>query len=331
MNLQQLAAFREVMKTGSVSAAARNLNRTQPAVSAALKALEASLDMALFERQGRRLVPVPEAHYLQAEAGEILDRLSAAETTLAGMRNRSQGLLRLVAMPGPSSYLLPDFVSRFTAAAPDVRVTLATRSSPQILNLIAAQSFDIGFCDMGFCDTPEGDAGRDLYDAETIFSECLCALPADHPLAGRERLHAADLDGQPMGVLQPDHSTHRDTRRAFESCGAAFKIRVDAQYFLPLFHFVEAGQACAVVDVLSAESYRRSRGATGRIRFVPFAPVVPFGYGVVTPRQRPLSVLARDFVSAWTGRVTSIIDSAGARLEPGAENTLPQATQAAGG
>lgn len=70
MNLQQLAVFREVMETGSVSAAARNLGRTQPAVSASLKTLEDSLGMALFHREGRRLIAVPEAHYLLSEATE---------------------------------------------------------------------------------------------------------------------------------------------------------------------------------------------------------------------------------------------------------------------
>jgi DNA-binding transcriptional LysR family regulator len=40
MNLQQLAIFREVIKTGSVSQAARNMGCTQPAISASLKALE---------------------------------------------------------------------------------------------------------------------------------------------------------------------------------------------------------------------------------------------------------------------------------------------------
>ena len=121
MNLQQLAVFREVMETGSVSAAARNLGRTQPAISASLKALEANLGMELFEREGRKLVPVPEAHYLLSEAAEILTRVTATEMNLVGMRNRSKGSLRIVAMPGPSVYLLPDFVSRIKSGADDLR------------------------------------------------------------------------------------------------------------------------------------------------------------------------------------------------------------------
>ena len=120
MNLQQLAVFREIMNTGSMSAAARNLHRTQPAVSAALKALEDSLGMDLFHRDGRRLVPVPEARYLLSEATDVLNRLSAARANMEGMRDRVRGSLRIVAMPGPSAYLLPAFVSRFTHGTPDI-------------------------------------------------------------------------------------------------------------------------------------------------------------------------------------------------------------------
>ncbi|WP_238705169.1 LysR family transcriptional regulator [Parasedimentitalea marina] len=67
------------MRSGSISQAARNLHRTQPAISASLKTLETDLDMPLFLREGRRLVPVPEAHYLLSEAKEVLDRISTAE------------------------------------------------------------------------------------------------------------------------------------------------------------------------------------------------------------------------------------------------------------
>ena len=112
MNSHQLAVFHEVMKTGSVSQAARNLHRTQPAISAAIKTLEEELGLTLFLREGRRLVPVPEAQYLMEEATEILSRMETAQQNLANMRDRVQGSIRIVAMPGPSTYLLPEFISR---------------------------------------------------------------------------------------------------------------------------------------------------------------------------------------------------------------------------
>lgn len=307
MNLQQLAVFREVMETGSVSAAARNLGRTQPAVSASLKALEANLGIALFEREGRRLVPVPEAHYLLSEATEILARVNTTEMNLVGMRNRTRGSLSVVGMPGPSVYLLPDFVSRFGSKADDLKISLSTRSSPQILNLIAAQAFDVGFCDLGFCDMSAEDLNSSLYQTKTIMSDCLCALPAQHPLAGRAVIDARQLSGERMGVLAGNHSTNRDTRAAFEQAGAVFNPRVEAQYFIPLLRFVEAGQICTVLDPLSAETYKRMNGGEVGIWFARFLPSVRFGYSIVTPKQRPLSLLAQDFVDGWSDHVREII------------------------
>ncbi|KIC17155.1 MULTISPECIES: LysR family transcriptional regulator [unclassified Leisingera] len=302
MNSHQLAVFREVMKTGSVSQAARNLHRTQPAVSAAIKTLEEELGLTLFLREGRRLVPVPEAHYLMVEASEILNRLETAQQNLVKMRERVRGAIRVVAMPGPSVILLPEFVSRFVADKPEVNVTLATRSSPQVRSLIAANSFDIGFCDMT---RYQGD--RKLYKTVELPCNCLCAVPAGHRLARKDSISVQDLSGEPMGALQPDHSTHQATAQAFVQADADFNLRYDAEYFLPLFHFVAAGQACAVVDVLSAESYRRSNAGDERIRFLPFEPAIPFGYSILTPSERPLSQLAASFTAAWQEHVAEIL------------------------
>jgi DNA-binding transcriptional LysR family regulator len=265
--------------------------------------------MALFHREGRRLVAVPEARYLLSETSEILDRLTATRSNMEGMRNRVRGSLRIVAMPGPSAYLMPDFVSRFSSGAPDVRITLSTRSSPQILNLIAAQSFDIGFCDLGLTDAITENLPDELCKTVRVTCDCLCAVPRHHPLATYDKITAADLNGQPMGALQLGHATVTDTQNAFDACDAQFNVRVDAQYFIPLFHFVEAEQICAIVDPLSAKSYLLQKGHDPGIKFVKFEPAVPFGYALVTPLRRPPSLLAKAFAEEWLSYVQNSVDS----------------------
>ncbi len=74
MDLRKLEAFREVMLTGSVTEAARNMGRTQPAVSNLIAGLENCVGYKLFERRGGRLHPVPEAHFLLAEAAPSLKK-----------------------------------------------------------------------------------------------------------------------------------------------------------------------------------------------------------------------------------------------------------------
>ncbi|MBI1495091.1 LysR family transcriptional regulator [Halocynthiibacter styelae] len=302
MNSQQLAVFYEVMKTGSVSEAARNLLRTQPAVSAAIKGLERELGLELFRREGRRMVPVPEALYLLDEATEILSRLEAAQQNMTNMRDQNSGALRIAAMPGPSSFLLPDFISQFVADRPKVRVSLLTRSSPQVRAMMATGSYDLGFADAS-----GHGVNQNLYFSEEMPGRCLCAVPQNHRLAKKDSISIADLDGEPMGALQPGHSTYIETVRAFTRERADFNLRFDAQFFLPLFHFVEAGQACAIVDPLSAESYLRSRGADSKILFLPLQSEIDMWYSVLFPKNRPLSQLAQSFQQEWWEFVTHLL------------------------
>lgn len=303
MNLKNLAIFREVMRTGSVSQAARNLNRTQPALSAGLKALEDELGISLFERRNRRLVPVPEAHYLMSEATDILSRLHTAEQNMRSVRDFEKGVLRIVAMPGPSAFLLPRVISDFTGEREAIRVTLTTRSSPQVQKMVATQSFDLGIADISSSEHED-----DLLNGGIMKGNCLCAVHRDDELSKRDVITAKDLSGKPMGVLQPEHFTYQRTMAVFKETAADLNIRFDAQYFLPLLNFIESGQACAIVDPLSAESYRMYARDTNLIRFIPFRPKIPLTYACLTPAHRPMSTIAKAFMSKWNEEVRKIID-----------------------
>ena len=75
ISLWQMTVIREIMRTGSISAAARQLGRTQPALSATVRELEKNMNCQLFDRQKNRLIPVPEAFFLLDRASEILDQV----------------------------------------------------------------------------------------------------------------------------------------------------------------------------------------------------------------------------------------------------------------
>lgn len=292
MNSKQLGVFREVMRTASFSEAARNLNRTQPAVSAMIASLENELGYRLFLRHPGRLIPVPEAHYLLEEANEILERLRSAEQNMKRIGESEQGELRIVCMPGPSVILMPRIVARFVTGKDKIRVTLITRSSLQVRHLVATQQFDVGLADHGPQDIEESN----LIRQEAIAYECVCALSADDPLAEKLLITPHDLKDRDLAALFPEHSTYGRTADAFASHGLAFQPRLETQYFYPLLSFVEAGLACAIVDPLAAESYRLSHQDAGRVVFRWFSPSIPFATAIVLPRHRPLSKLSNNFV-----------------------------------
>ncbi|PJE26855.1 DNA-binding transcriptional regulator, LysR family [Pseudooceanicola antarcticus] len=311
MNLTQLTAFREVMKSASLSQAARNLNRSQPAVSLAIKSLEESLGLKLFQREGRQMVPVPEAHYLFDEAEEIIGRLEGITGTMQALSEARTGHLNLATMPGPASHLMPEFLSREigpqAGGAAGITVSLATRTSPQIRQLAGSQSIDFGFGDF-----QEGTGNARLFDEDVIPAQCLCALPVNHPLAARDRLSLADLDGERFGVLSGGHPLTTRVTAALEAAGAQCPQVVQCQFFVPLLHFVAAGQCLSLVDPLTAVTEAAIHKGPPRVVFRPLIEPIAYSYAIYTPVHRPLSRLAERFRAGWRAQVCDHLRELGA-------------------
>ncbi len=303
MNLTQLTVFREVMETGSISQTARKLNRTQPAISLALKNLEKTLGLVLFERKGRRLVPVPEARYLLAETTGILDRLAAISSTMEGLIKGHSGSLNIATMPGPSAFLFPRFISRSVGEYPDIQITLSTRSSPQIMELAGTQNIDFGFADF------EHSIGKESqYSVEVIQADCFCAIDRENPLALRDRISVSDLDGVPMGGLHEAHPFQHKIRNKFQEASARYNSTVTCQYFLPLIPFVSSGQCCTIVDPLTVATERELQSSDGKVVFLPFENPLRYEYAILEPEHRPPSQLALKIKAGWKSEVLAMLE-----------------------
>src|SRR5262249_757507 len=85
MRIDWLSAFRAVMQTGTATGAAAVMLRTQPQISRMILGLERELDLSLFRREGRRLIPTPEALEFHQLIEPVLNSLD-------GMRNAAQAI-----------------------------------------------------------------------------------------------------------------------------------------------------------------------------------------------------------------------------------------------
>ncbi|MBY6069530.1 LysR family transcriptional regulator [Leisingera aquaemixtae] len=310
MNLSQMTAFRAVMEAASLSAAAEKLGRTQPAVSLAIRSLEDSLGLKLFERRGRQLVPVPEAHYLHAETSDILDRLSSVAGTMKSLTAGQSGSLNVASMPGPSTFLFPRYISRFTGSNPRIRISLSSRTSPQIRELAATQGFDFGFADM-----IGREASAQTFRQETIAADCFCAIPQDHPLAQKQVIAWKDLDNVPLGLLQSTHITHQKTVAELRRAGGTPNVVLDSQFFLPMMPFISAGRCLSVVDPLTAVTEHEVDSTGGRVVFRQMEGGFRYEYTIISPVFRPLSQLALQIKDGWKNEVMDLLAKAGARPE----------------
>lgn len=123
MSLQILRSFIEVYRCRSISAAARNLSMTQPAVSQHISALEEQIGRQLFRRQPRGVAPTAVANDLAAQIGDGLDR---AESALSLMKARSSQLSGTVHIAGPPE-LMAEWVAPHLVALQEAGLQLRIR------------------------------------------------------------------------------------------------------------------------------------------------------------------------------------------------------------
>ena len=117
MTLRQLEVLYAIMKAGSITAAARNLHATQPAVSAVLKH-RAATQMELFERFGGRLHPTPEALAMLPDLEDIFGRIDTLSRVAQELRDGRTGKLVIATSPTLVTALLPQAVAALRSRAP---------------------------------------------------------------------------------------------------------------------------------------------------------------------------------------------------------------------
>ncbi len=147
--LSDLAFFALVVKHGNLSATARELGLTPPAISARLARLEQRLGVRLLNRTTRRVSVTQEGELYLAEGGRILADLEALERSVSSARAQPQGLLRLNATFGFGRAHIVPAVSDFARQYPDVEVLMRLTDRP--LNLIE-EGFDVA---VRFGDLPD--------------------------------------------------------------------------------------------------------------------------------------------------------------------------------
>ncbi len=298
LNIRQLQAFREVMRTGSISEAARTLNRTQPAVSSMIATLEAELGIELFERQRGRLVKKPESQYFYEETEAILERLARSARTMREVGALEEGRLRIACMPSSSLFVMPKLVAQFVRDKPKVKVSLMMRASSVIEEWIASQQYDIGLAE-----TPPPNRAISQRDFSL---NCVCVMRKDDPLARHPSITPEHLSGLPIATLQEGHPNQAATFDAFESVGAKINQRFELRNFQPALTLVEEGLCYCICDPISASNYFNYQQHDNSLCFKPFTPSVPLLVSILQPAHRPASLLTSAFSQLLTEQIVTL-------------------------
>lgn len=120
----KLRTFYQVAKVRSFSAAAENLNISQPALSRSINVLEEYLQMRLFERTSRGLVLTRQGEILFETVEKIVDELKSAQTSLEEEEQEPIGPIRIGSTAGFASLYLSVILPEFLIQYPKIQLSL---------------------------------------------------------------------------------------------------------------------------------------------------------------------------------------------------------------
>lgn len=266
LTLDQVQVFLSVVETGSFSAAARVLNRTQSAVTYAVQRLEEQCGMALFDREGYRPELNEAGRALLPRARRIAEAVGALRMEARGMAGGLEPELSLVVDAMFPMAVLLEALKGFRAHYP----TVQTRLYVETLSRAARQVSD-GGCALGIVVASGTDTSvltrMPLLEVELV----LVAAPT-HPLAGRTGpVPSADLRDHVQLVLTersgpgaPDRGVHATQTWRIGDLGAKLAmLRAGLGFGSMPLHMVETDLAKGeLVRIVPEDWDGRARGVT---------------------------------------------------------------------
>lgn len=277
MTERQITAFRQVMRLGSVTAAAKALSVSQPAVSRVIGELEMDLGFPLFERRAGKLFPTQDAHCLANEVERMFYGLGRLDQFAREMRGLHHSTLSLASLPMVSFKILPQALSAFLSTHTGVRVTHNVHNSPRIADLVAA-----GQADLGVAQLPPGRA--DVVRLASWRSECVVVMPTEHPLAVRKVVTPLDLKNIPLVMLSSQTVTAGYVAERFDQAGVTPIISVESQPSYAACGLVAEGAGLSIIDPFTPGVFPSTV-----LRSVPFEPGIPFDVHLLAHADKELS------------------------------------------
>lgn len=294
ISLRHIEIFHAVYSNGSVSAAARALNVSQPSVTKVLKHAEMLLGFPLFERAKGGLVPTEDAHTLFAEVAEIQDRVYSLRQASKNLRQGRGGMLRISALPSLSLSALPNAAARFLETHQGLTFDLQTVHHEDMVRKLYERETDIV---IGYEVPPAAPVShRWLGEGELVVMYREEDLP-DPP----QRISFDELKGRPF--ISPIRSgpVGRLLSAEFQRMDVHLDEVVSARTFYIASALVRAGVGMAIVDNFTAQA-----ALAPGLDFRPLQPPLVFDVHAIHLQNRPPSGLATAFLKLLSGVIEGL-------------------------
>jgi|SRR5690606_6367968 len=232
---RQIEVFRAVMATGSLSAAARQLNVSQPSLSMTIRRFEDEIGTTLFERISGRLVPTEEATLIFAEVDRVFGQFDRLSEAIRAIASGDHSVFRFGTTPSIGLKLVPKAVKRIKERRPLRIFHCDYLAQKDIRDYLL---FGKGACVATIAETDDPA----IESTEIAHGRLFCVMPAHHPLAAEKEISPRQLQGETLisfGASTPHGMVIEET---FRRAGETRETHV-------FVHFVELALAMVAEEI----------------------------------------------------------------------------------
>ncbi|MBK8304034.1 MAG: LysR family transcriptional regulator [Chloracidobacterium sp.] len=244
MDINQLEVLVTVARERSFSRAAEVLNRTQPAISQAVRRLEQEVGEKLFDRSTKDGTLTFAGEVLLDYARQMLNLRHTAQAALVEMRNLHHGKVTISANEHTVSYLLP-VIEEFRRLHPLIKIEVQRGVASRIPKQITGREVELGVISF----TPNDDSLRSV---SVMTDELVLIASPKHKLARQSSVSIKDLGDETFVAHNAPSPYRQKVIESFEKHKTSLNISVELPSLEAIKKLVEKGVGVALVPKLSA-------------------------------------------------------------------------------
>ncbi|MEB3366650.1 LysR family transcriptional regulator [Saccharopolyspora karakumensis] len=290
MLIRQLEYLTALARERHFARAAETCYISQPALSTAIRKLEADLHVPIIQRGNRFLGFTPEGERILQWAYRILAERDSLVEDVGVMREGLSGCLRIGSVPTALN-VLPVLTALLSEAQPRIRFSVRSMTSAQIQRDLSNYELDVG---VTYVDNEPLSRVRSM----PLYRERYLLLVGDDALAGRSSVTWQEAAEVPLCLLSGDMQNRRILDSIFEEVNARPVPAVEADSITALRAYVEEGRCATVLP----QSWVNGHNVAEGMRAIPLVePEATQTIGLVIHDRDPEPILARALLDVAGG------------------------------
>ncbi len=289
MTLDDLKIFVAACEQKNLSAVARNMQCTQPAVSQHIVRLEKELGVTLLERKARGVEPTQAGRVFCDHVLEGLDSIALGVKQVQQLAEGETGSLGITTGGTTVKHFMSDTVVAFRQRYPNVKLHFhSANSHRRCIDALRNEQADLAFITIG-------DPIKGIEQRQFIEMSWVLVVPMSDPLAQTKSLKARQLKAISYIALKDSSTSQNQLSRLLLDKGVQCQTITTVDDWDTAIQFVEMGLGYAITPQRHAENLRELHSVAN----IPIVDLPPVAFGWASRRWKSLPKIAVDFVGLF--------------------------------